>query len=371
MQKYCADKLNFTLEEIKKNALSIDESALDCSFFNSSVKFYDFDGLSIALKDAAPYLKVAYICREKNYLSSGIKIQEKIKRTNNKVITVILNNDYILSVDSVCHLFNLGEDIRAIFTDDNTLISTALYFATVRNIPAIFYADVIYALKNIVYVENCGVMDCFSVSADRYVVLTDTALPIDCDLTVKALKFFYNESAIFYKLNFGCDFPQNLMDIIDGLGYDFNGLIKLIYIDYLCGGCLLNSSTLNSVKKLLGNDLQIDLAVDVVVYLIKAYKTKRSVDYPPDYNKIATKKAKLYGESINNVVHRLNEQLKKLENFSVEFSNSCEKATMLLQDFSKENPLKERIFSDEKLKLAVKYAGDGEFINLATVLREK
>ena len=76
MQKYCADKLNFTLEEIKKNALSIDESALDCSFFNSSVKFYDFDGLSTALKDAAPYLKVVYICREKNFILQYLKIKK-------------------------------------------------------------------------------------------------------------------------------------------------------------------------------------------------------------------------------------------------------------------------------------------------------
>ena len=371
MQKNYADELNFTLDKTKKNALSIDKSALDCSFFNCLVKFYNPDGLAAALKDAAPYLKVAYVCREKDYLNSGVKVQEIIRRANNKVVTITLNNDYKLSVDSVCHLFNLGEDIRAIFTDDNTLISTALYFATVRNIPAIIYADELCALKNTVYVKNGGGVDCFRVSADRYVILRDNAANIDCDNIVNALKFFYNESTIFYKLNFNRDFPQNVFDFISGLDRDFFSLIKLIYIDFLCGGALLKSSTLISAEKLLGNDLQIDLAVDAMLYLIKTYKTKRSISYPPDYNKIAAEIYKFSGEKVKDIVHRLNEQLKKLDNFSVEFSNSCERATKLLQSFSRENLLKEKLVSGEKLKLALKHAGDGDFINFATVLREK
>lgn len=370
MSNLSAEKLNFILEQSKIGFMKAHQNLKNKDFYNSRIKFYDLADLSVAIKDAAPYLKIVFICREKDYLRNGLQQSYILKKLGNKVVNIVLPDDYFLSVDGVCKLFNVGEDVRAIFTVDITLSSTALYFATVRGIPAIISQSPHDALTSEVYIENKNKQDVFFVDADRFVILSNNLPNDDVQADLLSLRFSMFESVIFSMLNFDEELKSDLFSTCNFFEFDYSLDVKALYLNYLCGGKLLRSSTLCEVNELMQNKLLPKQKLLVCAQLVKLILRKKVGDIP-DYNNLAQELSSVLGEGRKKITQILSNQLKKISLLK----NVFEKANTEMNSFAfnlKKSPQFAGVDGlDKDIKTKLKLAGNLKYVNFATAIREK
>ncbi len=111
---------------------------------------------------------------EKSKIICGI-LAECDVRTAEAVIA----GDISLTVDNMCGVFNLPDDVRAAVVTDVSLFGAAAYFARVRNVPLIIIPssyDVGGSLCPYIYIKNGSRADRVAADIKRYVVIDEDFL---------------------------------------------------------------------------------------------------------------------------------------------------------------------------------------------------
>jgi hypothetical protein len=88
----------------------------------------------------APHGKIVIFFSEKFDFNFAYNLGEQLSN-NNKVVYYLKSEKEPFSIDNLCHLFNLHEDIRLSISLDSNSIKTATYFSVVRNIPLIYITN--------------------------------------------------------------------------------------------------------------------------------------------------------------------------------------------------------------------------------------
>ena len=130
---------------------------------NFSVNFSTlFDEKAKTISKIVPYSKVLFLTLKKEN-EQKIKLINACKILGLKIITVYLESNFSFSVDNVCELFNMPEDVRAIMTDESTLVDTVKYVSKIKNVPSIFMLDHIVngMFCHKVFIRNAQDIDLF------------------------------------------------------------------------------------------------------------------------------------------------------------------------------------------------------------------
>lgn len=236
----------------------------------------------------APYSKVLFLTIKKEN-EQKIKLINACKILGLKIITVYLESNFSFSVDNVCELFNMPEDVRIIMTDECTLIDTVKYVSKIKNVPSIFMLDHIVngMFCHKVFIRNgCGV-DVFCADGYQYFILNNqidavslyrTAMfyPI-CLIDILARSKIIN--ATYNKLFF--DLKRTIIKLVQSLllGDNDNALTFILHIERIFSKKqeLLNQSSAFIAKTILGgydSDTFTSLLNYTAKYYFGAFSTK-------------------------------------------------------------------------------------------------
>lgn len=143
----------------------------------SITEFFDLN-LSVEnfINKKAPLGKIVIFYSRDISIKNAIDLGERLRK-NNKVIYYVLSDEYkLLSVDDICHAFNLHEDIRLSIALDNVSLNFAKYFSSVRNIPLLYVSNdfVLDEIKDSLYLKNGDKIDVFSCEGEKFLLLTDS-----------------------------------------------------------------------------------------------------------------------------------------------------------------------------------------------------
>ena len=142
---------------------------------NYNVSFStSFDEKAKTISKIAPYSKVLFLTKKKEN-SQGLNFINGCKILGLKIITVYLESNFSFSVDNVCELFNMPEDVRAIITDESTLVDTIKYVSKIKNVPSIFMLDHIVngMFCHKVFIRNGYGVDFFCADGYQYFILNN------------------------------------------------------------------------------------------------------------------------------------------------------------------------------------------------------
>ncbi len=378
MKDFFEQNLNNIIEQTK-NCLNNEE--LESEFEKVEVKFYNSNVKNV-LKTIAPSLKVGLICTQEKFIKEEYQLLDEIKANGNKVVNYVVNDDFSLSIKNVCGLFNFAEDIRAVIVSERSLVSTALYFATIRQIPAIIICDGFLedVFSDTVCVEKEKGVDLFRVNADRHIILRRIK-ESNVYAGLLTMQFSGLENQIFGIFN---DNRRDLEDFWDkgnvcDVDNSIEQFVKAGAYNIYSGGKLLKDSCFSCCNYLLKGRLTFERFTLMCRLLMGDIEKKKASKYPPDYNKLCKQIVFLTNENNTQVVSRLSKQLKKL-NDKEQILRSCgkllcENCTSIkkgldkfISTYSMEGEKEKKLTKEEK---AVLYnCGNLDRINSATYLRE-
>ena len=163
--------LNFTAEKLNLGG--------KISFYLGSA---DEKVCEIASK-LTPYAKVLVLSSEKNFFSRGVETILKLKKLRLRPSSYIIN-DKNLSVETLSGLFNFCEDVRLVISLDDTAHQSASYFATIKNIAAIYSlsGELDFAFSTRLLIRNGDNLESFSCDNVRHIVLSSDNLPKHCEV---------------------------------------------------------------------------------------------------------------------------------------------------------------------------------------------
>lgn len=134
----------------------------------------------------APCGKIAVVYLKQTFDKIGAELTKQIKNANCIPLNFIMpeseEEQEFFSVENFAELFYFPEDVRAVVTVDNSIISQVCYYASVINIP------VIYSINNInsqtilpygVFVKNKGNVEYVKLCCEQHIILDHLALGLD------------------------------------------------------------------------------------------------------------------------------------------------------------------------------------------------
>ncbi len=142
---------------------------------NVNVSFStSYDEKAKIISKIAPYSKVLFLtlkqdnCQVLNFINA-------CKNSGVKIITVFLEDSFTFSVDNVCELFNMPEDVRAVMTDKSNLIDAVKYISKIKYVSSIFILDHIVngMFCNKVFIKNAQEIDLFYADNSKYFILNN------------------------------------------------------------------------------------------------------------------------------------------------------------------------------------------------------
>lgn len=376
MQNILVEKLNSISKVYGGQRFSVN----NCEEKSNSVSFYTENQFEIALRAAAPYLKIALFSCKTTFLKSGRQVIEKIKGANNKVVSYIVPDDFMFSVSSACGAFNLAEDVRAVVVLDTKLFELASYFATIRGIDVIYLAEFdVRAFESNINVINGDNIDKFKIITNRHVVLRSVDYAF---VYAQLASILFSLIERFYK----DDNQRKIINInrIKRVLNEADEIEKLILLVEICCDNLVNGGYfedgfLYCAQRLLGQPIIGEKALYAIRYLLKCLNGSRQAFFTPDYNALAQSIHKFSAENYNLVVKKINEHIKFINENASEFNEYSkyiiEEAKRLEIDFAEYQKRcfeksGRKIVLDKRDKFAIKNAGAFN-INAATVLRER
>lgn len=129
------------------------------------------------LKDVSkniPFGKVLILSTPSIYFEKGITLKEELEAQDNKVISIILEENFILSVEDVCGIFNANEEIRAVIALDYRVFSAAEYFGSLKNIKCYLCSysfPLCFGLEDTIYIKNQSSIDKFNLNINRLLLI--------------------------------------------------------------------------------------------------------------------------------------------------------------------------------------------------------
>lgn len=153
----------------KVNDLSIAE-------YNKDINLHivPFNKVGEIVQKIAPFAKVAVLSFAKN-TEQKLEFVKMLINASLRPIDIVLENDFNFSVDKLCHLFSLAEDVRCIIGIDNRLTDTIKYIASIKHVPCVLfcrnYNNGVF-LKSL-YVRNNNAIDKFIANSPFHLVLEE------------------------------------------------------------------------------------------------------------------------------------------------------------------------------------------------------
>jgi len=176
----------------------------------------DFESFRQVICDKSPFSRVLLVALKSDFKEKGQIIFEQIKKTSNKIISVIFEDDFVFSIESVCGLFNAPEDVRLIISISDKLSNLASYFAQIKNIPLVVissgWKDCLF--DNKLFIKNGGKRDYFLCDVERFIYLN---------------KFFLNDIDAY---SFLCAEKFKLLDIFITCEFTSLSCDKLLFERY-------------------------------------------------------------------------------------------------------------------------------------------
>ncbi|MBE7061765.1 MAG: hypothetical protein E7382_04430 [Clostridiales bacterium] len=358
----------------------------------------------------APQGKVLLITTAKTFDDKGKQLADALVAVGNKPVTIVMEEDFSLSVDKVCGTFNAPEDVRAVVCVDYSLFDTALYFSAIRNLPLVqtlFVFNPKRLLSKTLLVKNGEDVDEFLVNVKRYVVIDEGALNDD---TIKARLFAYASSKIVSLTDYRVmgtvmREPLNvkafnlarkaLLDTFKVLAGAhlrkeelFYNAMVLEIADAMTDDKLLSFSTPSLAEFIYYGKFKGDSGVELLTAcsVLECYKTYFSGDYdhvviPTEYSK----RAKLLCESCGFLEESILNAYKKQGNrFAMRKVKIAKLKNQLLVETEKVNKLAGKLIDKyvelggnkdydlDKLSLAINLSGDTPLsINTMSLIREE
>ena len=365
--------------------------ALNGGYFmqNISVKsscellFSKTNGLEEILSTAkrrAPYGKIALLTIENDL--EFLEYITELKKQGNKVLTLTFSQSAEFSVDNVCGLFTLHEDIRFIIAHQS-LFSFAYYFASLRNIPCLTVVSKLSQdyFQRELFVKNGRNMDKVRVDCER-IVVTNGSLGLE-ELTALVIEkklnlFEYYAKRLFLRQYFDRKKVVCLLDVLDQINNfiqrndienAYKNFARLICYENESGGEIFSFNIPNVCENILKSELSVQKRL--LIYKVLYDKISKGIDNiePPDYNGFAKRIEDLF--KIDNCAQFVKNNVDALsivtEKEKLEFYKAFEIANKYLSNIIKISKNK----LSEKEKCAIEIAGYAFFgVNLATITNE-
>lgn len=378
------------------------------------------DTMAKTAEEKAPFGRVAIFYTKDTFELYGKEISLSIRKKGIKTVNVILPES-AKSVDEICKLFNLPEDVRMAFVTDAVNYQTASYYASINQIPCGYLLgdlDFSNLLSAKVKLKNGISQDFFNLDCERHVFINEKSV-LSCQNQAKDLyiKIMCSLVALIdYKI--GCFFnkeqisssavkivessTRELFSYVENDGEDqinflFCHGILIEIANLLTKGKLLDNSALSLAKSIyLANNVdkecnQTWLSIQLSLKLLQLYLLYFSQNYKnlpdtPNYSARANKLVEMefggeyqmllnFTKQIEKAKEGLSEQnLQEFNSLIKELSKQT-KATLsafisLKDSYIKENGNLQAINS-KLLATCIKYSGDGLGVfNTATLLRD-
>ena len=263
MQEVVA-KLNNLVAKLKQ------ENQQDCLFFSDEILFDCGDMLNDLPKFIAskiPNGKIAVLYKKDTYSLYGVNFTKAIQRLSRETLNIIIPDTQvdIYDVNSLKNVFSLADDVRIILTFDPSLVMAVNYFATIRNIPSLYFING-FSLNNVlspfVTIKNQNNKDNFAITCDRFIYIN-------------------NQIDNYKRLSLGyANVLSNLVTLLDYRIYKITSsevsitayslARQAIYAVYDC----MQGDTTSQLKVILENVLKVELANYISGGLL--YKTSSS-----------------------------------------------------------------------------------------------
>lgn len=349
-----------------------------------------------AVNKYAPFCKVALFVRQVDALNLLRPILTELKK-NNKTINLVFPANFELSVDKICGVFNLHEDVRVVISIGEELFDTACYVASIRNIPVIcvLSPDSDACFKKNIFIKNAGVIDKINNNCKRTLIYKK---PMHFNryhwlkyIAHKQFELFdYYSRSIFLGENFdsltvlgilnqlNCA-EQCLMENGEHLSEEFFEKIENVCkLNFLSKEVIFETSptqvTYRICQKPLDVSTKLALDLKVISAIKKAMQGKNSL--PLDYNEISNKVAKKLMISENFAAKNILVMLKRLQSINKKERDALIIAVKKAEEYLKQiNNIENCSFDNVKLcsetKSAFSISGHTVFgVNLMTISKE-
>ena len=278
----------------------------------------------------APHGKIVIFFSEKFDFNFAYNLGEQLSN-NNKVVYYLKSEKEPFSIDNLCHLFNLHEDIRLSISLDSNSIKTATYFSVVRHIPLIYITNnfEVDQVNNSLLIKNGEEIDIINTNINKYVIINKPFCNLKAEifayLVDKAFSIFdYYITSLFTNSHFLQGKANELLLSIENAktllieNYAFSKekileeIIKINNINVQNRKVFFNSATnffeiLSNKNVANGKKMYIDCLI--LHYFKKALYLEDSI-FPPSYNELAEKMAKLLGIKNSQPLFEIKKQIK-------------------------------------------------------------
>ena len=376
---------------------------LEIKVDNSISSITETDNILNALLDfinqKAPLGKIAIFYNEKTDFSRAINLGEKLKNTN-KILYYVLGDEEVFSIDNLCHLFNLHEDIRLCIALDEKSKNTAKYFSFVRNIPFIYLTSHLEfdEVNAPLFVKNGERIDRINCDIIKQIIFTENLLEFKPQLFAYIIDkifsiFDYYITCLFFSKEYLDKQAKEILSFLNRANFlllneDYsslkvrneilNNILNAIKIDMQNEKVFFQSSAVSFLSSVVnkrfdcGKKLYLDCLI--LLYLKKAVSEQGG--YLPNYNERAEKISKVFNIKIVQPLEVIKKQLDDFNNSNSEnlqklnFAlNKCESFLVL----AKKNYLKlggKTHKITQKEKDALNICGDFLSTNIMSVIRE-
>ncbi len=343
-----------------------------------------------------PFSKILFLQTANLFFSSGLKLIERLKKEGIKVISILIDETDLLSLDSVCGIFRASEEVRGVVALGETAFNVAKYYSSVSGAKLFAVANSFLPFDFFnpkLYIKNGNMIDCVSVPREQTIIV-DKNFFYNSNFSLLVGSFLAEGyfSLIDAKLSGGLleeDYLElkkeffHLLDVsflsgVDNFSQDFDKLSKL-FIDYAknfynrISGIPFNSC-LSATSFLYHGGFKIDHPLFVRVALkifsiIENFKENPVPLAPCDFRQRVEEVKAMANLEENSILESLVLQERELcgKNIKDYFGDNVGlwKLKKILGGVKEKN-----VYDEQKFIKAVKHCGDTTFnINTASFLR--
>jgi hypothetical protein len=365
--------------------------------------------LKKVLSSVAPMSKVALICTENTFNRSGLEIYNFIKSTGAKPVNYLISEEDDLSVDNLCGMFNMAEDIRAVIVLDCALSHFAYYFASIQKVPCIVVLNKLFArglLDSKLIIKNEQTLDVFTADCERYIII-DGEIEYKEQDKINAFSYLVSNMISLVDYRFYSVITRTQPNkkayslartcILNGVSFIKNSLsdeellfniLCLELANYFTDGKLITFSSPSIAEFLLNGKMCVDgvamlFASSVIASAYKEWtkQEKAQEDFAPEYGNRAKELNNLCGVSIEEVLKNYKAernrfvarkaQIKELKLKLKEEVVSIERVLTLACEFLHKKGAKTE-YDVDKFYKSIKLSGDLPFsINGMSLIRDE
>lgn len=218
---------------------------------------------------------MAFISLQKIFNKISNEFILALSKSQATAINVIVENKNLDDIETFSNLFNLPDDVRAVFCLDSCLFNLAYYYAGVKQIPLIFLATDLLP-ENLflseVVLKNGNKIDKYKLDVKKIVLLDKDLLSNQQDLPSKLYAFNISKLVALYDYRINSAFYNLLVDtnsyqlarqsvlecfnvfasgkdkILDSLYFSH---LKLLIANGYTLGALFKVSSINTIAKLI------------------------------------------------------------------------------------------------------------------------